>query len=79
LQHRRGEHIVDHHLGAGLVGQPGDGFDVDQFQGRIARGLEEHHGGRPGQRCCPLIQVPAVDQDDVDAEARQDLGQDVVA
>ena len=78
LQDRAREHVVDDHLSAGLVRQLGDRRDVDQGERRIARRLEKHEPGGCGQGLGPLIQIAAVDQDDLDPEARQDLGQDVV-
>ena len=79
LQDRGREHVVDDHLGTGPVGEFGDRGDVDQLERRVARGLEEHEPGRPLQGRGPGIEIGAVDQHGLDPEARQELGQDVVA
>jgi hypothetical protein len=36
LQERRGEHVVDHHLGTGAVGEVADRRDVDELHRRVA-------------------------------------------
>src|SRR5262249_53771017 len=61
LQHRGGEHVVDHDDGAGGVGDLGDGGDVDQVEGGVGRRLEEE-GLRVGPyRVSPSSGVAAVD------------------
>ena len=79
MQDRGREHVVDDHLGAGAVRQLGDRGDVDQLERRVGRRFEQHQARRPRERSGPGVEVGAVDQDHLDPEARQDLGQDVVA
>ena len=75
-EHRRAEDVVDDDLRAGRVRQLGDGRDVDELLHRVARRLEEDRGRRHGQRLAPLVEVGAVDEDGLDAPARQDLVED---
>ncbi len=71
LVERRGEHIVHHQLGAGVVGDVGDRGDVDHFQRRIGRQLQKTRLGVFLHRLLPGRQIGAVDQRRGDAEARQ--------
>ncbi|CCC96685.1 protein of unknown function [Azospirillum baldaniorum] len=73
LQHRRGEGVVDHHLGPGLVGESADRAQVDDLKPRVAGRLQEDDLGRLGQRLFPLGQVGAVDEDRLDPEAGRQL------
>ena len=40
-----GEHVVDHELGAGIVGDVGDSGDINHFQRRVGRRLEKEDLG----------------------------------
>ena len=73
IKDRSAEHVVHHDLCARRVRQLGHCGDVDQFEHRIARGLEEDSGGRLAQGALPLLEVVAVDEHSLDPEARQDL------
>ena len=54
LVERRGEHVVDHQLGAGVVRDLGDRGDVDDFERRIGRRFQEERLGVLAHRLFPL-------------------------
>ncbi len=45
LPERGGEGVVDHDVGAGVVGRRRDGLDVGDLEGRVGGRLEPHQGG----------------------------------
>ena len=75
-EHRRAEDVVDDDLRPGRMGEVADGAHVDEFLHRVARRLEEHRRRRLRQRLAPLLEVRPVDEDRLDAPARQDLVED---
>ena len=77
LQHRRREDIVDDERAPRLMGDVGDGADVDDFELRIGRALEEEGLGVRPHGGLPLGEVRAVDQRRGDAEARQQVFDDM--
>ena len=73
LKQGRGEHVVDHERRAGAVHDLGDACDVDEFERRIGRQLEERGLGVRAQSRPPFIEIGAVDQGRGDAEAGQQI------
>ena len=71
LPKRRREHVVDHQRRARLMRDLGDAGDVDHFQRRIGRRLEEAGLGVRAQRRPPGVEIGAVDDGRGHAEARQ--------
>jgi uncharacterized protein YggE len=57
----------------------GDGGDVDDFERRVGRAFEERRLGVRAHRRAPGVEVGAVDQGRGDAEARQQLLDDIEA
>ena len=80
LQQRRREHVVDHHFRAGLVGDLGDRRDIEDFELRIGRRLEEADlRVRPHRRAPLAVEIHFIDQGRLDAERRQPFLDDVEA
>ena len=79
LKQRRREDIVDHERRPARVGDLGHGRNVDEFEGRVGRTFEKERPGLGPQGGAPLIQVVAVDQRRGDAEARQQVFDDIAA
>ncbi len=73
LEDRRREHVVDHELGPGVVGDGGDGGDVEHLQGRIGRAFQEEHLGVGPHRATPVVEIEPVDEGRGDAEPRQEV------
>ena len=79
LPDRAREDVVDDERRPGLLGDGGDGGDVDDLQGRVGRALEEEDLGLRPDRRPPGGEIGAVHERGGDAEARQQLGDDVAA
>ena len=76
LAQRRGEDVVDEHLGAGGMGDLRHRGDVDQVERRVGRRLQEHRPGVRPHRRLPGREVAAFDEGGGDAVARQDGAED---
>ncbi len=79
LQHGRCEHIVDHGRDAVLLGERGDGADVDEVERGVGRRLEEERLRVGTDGGFPVLDVAAVDQRHGDAKARAQGLDDVTA
>ena len=77
LQQRSGEHVVDDQCRAALMGDFRDLGDVDEFQRRVGRALHKGRLGVRPHRLAPGVEVGAVDERRLDAEARQQFFDDV--
>ena len=77
LQERRREDIVDDEPRARLMREIGDGFEVVDLEAGIGRRLEEKGLGLLADGLLPLREVGAVDERRLDAEARQQILDDV--
>ena len=64
---------------AGTARHLGDGGDVDQLRRRVGRTFQEEGAGVGADGTPPGVEVGAVDKGGVDAESRQEGGDDVVA
>ena len=78
LQQRSSEHIVDHHDCPGLMRQIGDRAQIGDFQHRIGRRFQQHQRRGLVQSVAPLRQIAAIDEDRLNAEFRQQRGDDPV-
>ncbi len=79
LEDRRGKDVVDDKAGLGLVGQFTHRADVDDLEGRIGGRFHEDRPGFGAECFLPGLQVIAINQRVGDAEARQNIGDDLVA
>jgi hypothetical protein len=79
LQQRGGEDIVDDELGARGMGELGHRRHIDDAKPGIRRRLDEDRLGLAREGIAPLREIAAVDEDGLDPEARQDLGQHILA
>ena len=57
----------------------GHRLDIDQLEHRVGRRLEEHRAGVRPHRCLPGGKIASVDQRRLDAEARQQVFDDIAA
>ena len=68
---RGGEGVVDHQRHAGLVGDLGDGGDVEHADLRVADRLAVEHPRPRRDRPAEVLRIGRIDEDDVDAPAPQ--------
>ncbi len=76
-EHRRGKGIVDHQRNLGLMGDGGDGRDVQHLAAGIADGLAQHQPRRGRDGLAEAVMVARIDEGRLDAEARQGEAQHV--
>jgi hypothetical protein len=79
LPNRAREYVVDHELGAGRAGDLGHRRDIDDLEGRIGRAFQEEHFRFRPHRGAPGVEIGAMHQRGLHAEARQQLSYDVAA
>src|SRR4029078_2444300 len=79
LQDRRGKDVVDDNRGADLSPKVADCRKIYDLKRWIGGSLKENALGLGGDRFLPRLHVLAVDERRVDAKARQDAGDDLVA
>ena len=79
LQERGRKDVVDDEEAAGAVGQPCDLGEIDDLHRRVRRAFAEGEGGAAGECRLPGAEVAPVDEHGLDAPARQEVGDDVVA
>ena len=75
----RGEGAVDHERYALLMGDGGDRRHVHDLQAGVAQGLAEHEAGLRPDRLAEPFGVAGMDEARLDSEARQGMGEEVVA
>ncbi|VTZ58996.1 hypothetical protein EMEDMD4_10172 [Sinorhizobium medicae] len=71
LEERRCEDVVDHHLGADLIGEPGDTGNVDHFQRRVRRAFQEEDLCVRTHCVFPVLEIAAVHQRALDPVFRR--------
>ena len=79
LVERRGEHVVDHELGTGIVCDVRDRSDVDHLQRRVGRRFQKECLGVFLDRLFPRIEIGAIDQRRCHPETRQPFLDDPAA
>ena len=75
----RGEGAVDHQRYAGLMGDGGDRRHVHDLQAGVAQGLTEDEPRLRPDRLAKALGVARMDERRLDPEARQGVGEEVVA
>lgn len=75
LEEGRHEGVVDNELGVVLVGNLGNGLDVDETEGRVGGGLDPDELGVGADGLGNVGSILEVDKGDLDVEGVGDLGE----